>query len=158
MYLIFDTETTGLPQNWKAPLTDYNNWPRCVQLAWQLHDLEGKLLNVKNYIIKPEGYDIPFNAEKIHGISTERANNQGMPLAHVLLDFINDVKKCKFIIGHNISFDNSIIRKPTQNTKLCLPKLFQLPTTSSSYQLSVLSVVSCHCHHHHLLQSSSIVN
>ena len=32
MYLIFDTETTGLPKNWKAPLTDFDNWPRMVQL------------------------------------------------------------------------------------------------------------------------------
>ena len=109
MYLIFDTETTGLPQNWKAPLTDFNNWPRCVQLAWQVHDVEGKLVEVKNYIIKPEGYDIPFNAEKIHGISTERANRQGMPLAEVLIEFVKDVEKCKFVIGHNVSFDNSII-------------------------------------------------
>ena len=109
MYLIFDTETTGLPQNRKAPLTDFNNWPRCVQLAWQVHDVEGKLLEVKNYIIKPEGYDIPYNAEKIHGISTERANKQGMPLVEVLADFVKDVEKCKFVIGHNVSFDNSIV-------------------------------------------------
>ena len=109
MYLIFDTETTGLPQNWKAPLTDFSNWPRCVQLAWQLHDVDGKLLEVKNYIIKPEGYDIPFNAEKIHGISTKRANKQGMPLAQVLLEFVKDVETCKFVIGHNVSFDNSIV-------------------------------------------------
>ena len=109
MYLIFDTETTGLPQNWKAPLTDFNNWPRCVQLAWQVHDVEGKLVEVKNYIIKPEGYDIPYNAEKIHGISTERANKQGMPLVEVLADFVKDVEKCKFVIGHNVSFDNSIV-------------------------------------------------
>ncbi|MBT4881569.1 MAG: DNA polymerase III subunit alpha, partial [Flavobacteriales bacterium] len=109
MYLIFDTETTGLPQNWKAPLTDFNNWPRCVQLAWQVHDVEGKLVEVKNYIIKPEGYDIPFNAEKIHGISTGRANKQGMPLVEVLAEFVKDVEKCKFVIGHNVSFDNSIV-------------------------------------------------
>jgi DNA polymerase-3 subunit alpha len=109
MYLIFDTETTGLPQNWKAPLTDFNNWPRCVQLAWQVHDVEGKLVEVKNYIIKPEGYDIPFNAEKIHGISTDRANKQGMPLVEVLAEFIKDVQKCKFVVGHNVSFDNSIV-------------------------------------------------
>ena len=106
MYLIFDTETTGLPQNWKAPLTDFNNWPRCVQLAWQVHNIEGKLVEVKNYIIKPEGYDIPFNAEKIHGISTGRANKQGMPLAEVLAEFVKDVEKCKFVVGHNVSFDN----------------------------------------------------
>jgi len=109
MYLIFDTETTGLPQNWKAPLTDFHNWPRCVQLAWQVHDVEGKLVEVKNYIIKPEGYDIPFNAEKIHGISTERATKQGMPLAEVLAEFVKDVEKSKFVIGHNVSFDNNII-------------------------------------------------
>ena len=109
MYLIFDTETTGLPQSWKAPLTDFNNWPRCVQLAWQVHDKDGALLEVKNYIIKPEGYDIPFNAEKIHGISTELALKKGMPLSEVLLEFIKDVKKSQFVVGHNVSFDNNII-------------------------------------------------
>jgi uncharacterized protein YprB with RNaseH-like and TPR domain len=34
MYLFFDTETTGLPKNWKAPVTDLNNWPRLVQFAF----------------------------------------------------------------------------------------------------------------------------
>ena len=60
MYLIFDTETTGLPQNWKAPLTDFNNWPRCVQLAWQIHDKEGKLVEVKNILL-----DVKKNKSKI---------------------------------------------------------------------------------------------
>jgi DNA polymerase-3 subunit alpha len=44
MYLIFDTETTGIPRNKTAPLTDFENWPRLVQIAWQLHDFDGKLL------------------------------------------------------------------------------------------------------------------
>ncbi|MEC7646501.1 MAG: DNA polymerase III subunit alpha [Bacteroidota bacterium] len=109
MYLIFDTETTGLPQNWNAPLTDFNNWPRCVQLAWQIHNKAGALLEVKNYIIKPEGYDIPYNAEKIHGISTELALKKGVPLLDVLIEFTEDVKKSKFVVGHNIAFDNNII-------------------------------------------------
>ena len=34
MYLFFDTETTGLPRRWNAPVTDVDNWPRLVQLAW----------------------------------------------------------------------------------------------------------------------------
>ena len=93
MYLIFDTETTGLPQNWRAPLIDFDNWPRCVQLAWQMHDKEGKLIEVKNYIIKPEGYDIPYNSEKIHGISTDLALKKGMPLVEVLNEFVKDVEK-----------------------------------------------------------------
>ena len=45
MYLVFDTETTGLPKKWNAPLSDSENWPRCVQLAWQLHDSKGILIS-----------------------------------------------------------------------------------------------------------------
>ena len=106
MYLIFDTETTGLPLNWKAPLTDFDNWPRCVQLAWQIHDVEGKLVDVKNYIIQPDGYEIPYNASKIHGISTDLAKDKGIPLLEVLKYFIKDVQNSKLVIGHNILFDN----------------------------------------------------
>lgn len=109
MYLIFDTETTGLPQNWKAPLTDFDNWPRLVQLAWQIHDEQGKLVDVKNYIIKPEAFNIPFNASKIHGISTERALQEGMGLSEVLGIFMQELEKVKFVIGHNIGFDNNIV-------------------------------------------------
>ena len=73
MYLIFDTETTGLPKKWKAPLSDSDNWPRCVQIAWQLHDLSGNCVSYENFIIKPNGYEIPYDSEKIHGISTQLA-------------------------------------------------------------------------------------
>ncbi|MDD3458583.1 MAG: hypothetical protein PHO74_03830 [Weeksellaceae bacterium] len=61
MFLIYDTETTGLPKNFNAPPTDTDNWPRMVQIAWQLHDSTGKLINKNNYIVHPDGFDIPFN-------------------------------------------------------------------------------------------------
>ena len=73
MFLIFDTETTGLPANYNAPVTDTDNWPRMVQLAWECHDDTGKLTASECYLIKPEGYTIPYAAEKVHGISTEKA-------------------------------------------------------------------------------------
>jgi len=109
MFLIFDTETTGLPGSWSAPITDSNNWPRCVQLAWQLHDLDGKLVNRGNYIIKPEGYSIPFNAEKVHGISTDRAMREGHDLKEVLDIFFADVDRATYLSGHNIEFDINIM-------------------------------------------------
>ena len=87
MFLVFDTETTGLPQNYRAPITDFNNWPRMVQIAWQIHDIKGDLVEVKNFIIKPEGFSIPFNSEKIHGISTKMALEKGIPLKDVLFHF-----------------------------------------------------------------------
>ena len=109
MYLVFDTETTGLPLNYRAPLTDFNNWPRMVQIAWQIHDIKGDLIEVKNYIIKPEGFTIPYNSEKIHGISTELAHKKGLPLKEVLSFFTEALNSTQFIIGHNISFDNNIV-------------------------------------------------
>ena len=50
-----------------------------VQLAWQLHDLTGKLVESGNLIVQPDGYEIPYAAEKVHGISTERAKQEGLP-------------------------------------------------------------------------------
>ena len=109
MYLVFDTETTGLPQNYRAPLADFNNWPRLVQIAWQIHDIKGDLIEVKNYIIKPDGFTIPYNSEKIHGISTELAQKQGVSLTDVLSSFVEALQNVKYIVGHNISFDNNIV-------------------------------------------------
>jgi DNA polymerase-3 subunit alpha len=110
MYLIFDTETTGLPKNKQAPLTDFDNWPRVVQIAWQLHDNAGKLLSNENLIVKPDGFTIPFNAEKVHGISTQRALDEGLPLDEVLDRFTEDLNKTKLIIGHNIlDFDIKVV-------------------------------------------------
>ena len=105
MYIIFDTETTGLPRNYDAPITDLDNWPRLVQLAWQLHDEKGKLLSNKSFIVKPEGFTIPYNAEKVHGISTERALKEGHDLVEVLRAFQQDVAKSHYLVGHNIDFD-----------------------------------------------------
>ncbi|MCF8256710.1 MAG: DNA polymerase III subunit alpha [Flavobacteriales bacterium] len=109
MYLIFDTETTGLPKNYNAPLTDADNWPRLVQLAWQLHDTEGRLLEAGNVIVRPDGFDIPFNSEKIHGISTAKALAEGIPLQDVLDGFSLVMQKAAFIAGHNIEFDINIM-------------------------------------------------
>lgn len=109
MYLIFDTETTGLPKRWDAPVTDTDNWPRCIQIAWQLHDDMGRLVEHQNYIVKPEGFNIPYDAERIHGISTDLAMERGVPLAEVLEKFNTALSRSKFIVGQNVGFDVNIM-------------------------------------------------
>jgi DNA polymerase-3 subunit alpha len=109
MYLIFDTETTGLPKRWDAPITDTENWPRCIQIAWQLHDDMGKLIEHQDYLVKPDGFNIPYDAERIHGISTELAAEKGIPLAAVLEKFNEALGKAKFIVGQNLGFDLNIM-------------------------------------------------
>ncbi|WP_397445290.1 DNA polymerase III subunit alpha [Polaribacter sp. R77954] len=109
MYLIFDTETTGLPKSWNAPITDTDNWPRCIQIAWQLHDKMGNLLEHNDFLIKPEGFNIPYDAERIHGISTELADEQGIDLDKGLQLFNEALQKTKFVVGQNVEFDLNIM-------------------------------------------------
>jgi DNA polymerase-3 subunit alpha len=109
MYIIFDTETTGLPRDWNAPITDTNNWPRVVQIAWQLHDDMGRLIENKDYLIRPDDFDIPYDAERIHGISTELAEKYGESLETILHEFNIALGKAKFVVGQNIGFDLKVL-------------------------------------------------
>ena len=109
MYLIFDTETTGLPKNWKAPITDIDNWPRCIQIAWQLHDELGELIEHQDYLIKPDGFNIPYDAEQIHGISTALSQEKGKSLEEVLKLFNDALSKASFVVGQNVGFDLNIM-------------------------------------------------
>lgn len=141
MYLIFDTETTGLPKNYSAPIEDLDNWPRLVQLAWQLHGPKGELISAQNYIVKPEGFTIPFNAEKVHGISTKRAQEEGHDLKEVLEIFKADLAKTESTIGHNIEFDNKIIgaeflRKEIENN---LQEIHDIDTSEVSVEFCNLA-------------------
>ncbi|MBZ9628698.1 DNA polymerase III subunit alpha [Psychroflexus sp. CAK1W] len=109
MYLIFDTETTGLPKRWNAPVTDTDNWPRAIQIAWQVHDQWGNLVEAKDYLVRPDGFDIPYDAERIHGISTALAQEKGESLDFVLGEFNEALLKSKFAVGQNLGFDVNVM-------------------------------------------------
>ncbi len=109
MYIIFDTETTGLPKDWNAPISDVDNWPRCIQIAWQLHDEMGNVIEHEDYLVKPEGFDIPYDSERIHGISTLLATEKGVEMSVVLERFNIALRKAKFVVGQNVGFDLNIM-------------------------------------------------
>jgi len=109
MYLFFDTETTGLPRNYKAPASDLKNWPRVVQIAWLMTDANGKELRCAEHIIKPNGFTIPIEASKIHGITTEIAIRKGDELGPVLAALSRDIQDASQLVAHNISFDEKIV-------------------------------------------------
>jgi len=109
MYLFFDTETTGKPKNWKAPVTNTANWPRMVQIAWLFYDEDRQLVDAQDHIIQPEGYTIPKAVTRIHGISTEIAKEKGVDLTTTLETFKKLIDKTEYVIAHNISFDEKIV-------------------------------------------------
>lgn len=108
-YLFFDTETTGLPRNYKAPVTDLNNWPRLVQLAYVVCDEEENEIIRVNQIIKPQGFTIPEEVSKLHGITHEKAIREGIELSTALTEFANWANEANFLVAHNISFDEKIM-------------------------------------------------
>ena len=109
MYLFFDTETNGLPVNYGAHVHDVENWPRMLQLAWQLYDAEGALLRGGNYHIKPEGFELNEEAAKIHGLTKEKLMDIGYDVKEALIKFAEDMALAEKLVGHNISFDKSIV-------------------------------------------------
>ena len=109
MFLFFDVETTGVPRNWKAPVSDTFNWPRAVQIAWLFYDKDRRLIEEKDYTIQPEGFEIPYDAEQVHGISTEIAKEKGVDLLPVLQEFKTLIDKTDYIIAHNLTFDEKVI-------------------------------------------------
>jgi DNA polymerase III epsilon subunit-like protein len=109
MILFFDTETTGLPKNWKAPVTDLDNWPRLVQLAYLVYDFDGNLIHSCNEIVKPNGFTIPLDASNVHGITTDIANQRGSKIEEVFELFSIHLKRAKVIVAHNMAYDEKII-------------------------------------------------
>ena len=102
MYFVFDCETTGL---WMPDLPP----PRLVQVAWQLHDPEGRLLDQSVYMVRPDGFEIPYEAARVHGISTERATKEGLPLREVLPHFEQAIKEASYLVGHNLEYDLKVM-------------------------------------------------
>ena len=108
-YLFFDTETTGIPKDYKAPCTNTDNWPRLIQLGWLLTDAEGRILSEGNHIVRPDGFEIPKAASDVHGITTEFALENGKPLLDVIFAFGADLNQAECVIGHNLDYDLHIV-------------------------------------------------
>lgn len=102
--LFFDVETTGLPKKGQTYEKDFMEFPHIVSIAWSYQGKE------KHYIIKPDGWEIPEEAAKIHGITTEIALKDGEDLENVLLELFHDLSDAILICAHNLYFDSSIIK------------------------------------------------
>ncbi len=109
MVLVFDTETNGLPKNYKADMRDTENWPRVVQFAWALFDDHGRIARSQQHIIKPDGWTIPEEASAVHGVTNEMAHAKGIAIKQALQVFIDDYNDCHTMVAHNFDFDYKIV-------------------------------------------------
>lgn len=142
VYLFFDTETTGLPKDYKAPSSDLDNWScRLVQLSWIMKDEKQNLLSQGDFIIKPEGFEIPAESSNVHGITTEIAKEKGLDLKKAVYYFLGACRMADLIVGHNVNYDMHVVgaelirtwgkdfieKLPTADTMLASIDLCKIP-------------------------------
>jgi len=109
--IVFDTETTGLPEDYTASFKDSSKWPHIIQLAFIVFDTETKeILDYSDKIIKlDQSVQISSESIAIHKITRERSEKEGIPIKNVLDYFINWLTDVDIIIAHNISFDKRMV-------------------------------------------------
>lgn len=119
--VVFDTETTGLPQcsidlitgerkYYNPCLLDKYDTSRVVQLAWVCLDEHGQNVVSKNsFLIRPDGFTVPEESTKIHGISHARALAGGFPMKEALAAFAADLKRAHTVVAHNFQFDAHVL-------------------------------------------------
>ena len=102
------TETTGLhTTNDDVIKKNLYSFARLVVLNYEIGYKEGnKFISTKKVrsIIKPRCMYISEESIKIHGITMEQANNEGLEIEQVLETFMKDLNDISVIISHNIEF------------------------------------------------------
>jgi DNA polymerase III epsilon subunit-like protein len=117
-FFFFDCETTGLPRTRYFSPDDVDGWPRLVQIAWGRYDSRGNAEEGDCHIIRPEGFRIPADATKIHGISHARALRVGRDLGDVLDEFLEAAEKPgTVLVAHNLSYDFGVIGSELVRTR-----------------------------------------
>jgi DNA polymerase III epsilon subunit-like protein len=113
MYIVVDTETTGLPRQRGQSFKNLNNFNSCrmVSIAWSVLKKDRTLVKKQHHIIKPDSFVIPKFATNIHGISQTMAVEKGKNFDAVMYRMVADIldNECEIVVGHNIYFDNSVI-------------------------------------------------
>ena len=96
--LVFDTETTGLPKSKIMNPDMLNLWPHIVQFSYVIYDTAlNDIVESKDAIVKiKDGITIPEDSIKIHGVTNEISQKNGINIEFILNEFISNCCVIKF--------------------------------------------------------------
>lgn len=107
--LFYDTETQGLPL-FDQPSSDPRQ-PHIVQAAAVLVDAGTRTaISSINLISRPDGWEIPEEVARVHGITTEHAKRVGIAEGAIVEALYALWQTADLRVGHNESFDARILR------------------------------------------------
>ncbi len=139
--LFFDCETTGLPRSRYFSVETVDDWPHLVQVAWARYDGLGNLEDTRCHIVRPEGFRIPLDATKIHGITHAHARRVGRDLEKVLDEFLEVLAlPDTTLVAHNLEYDRNVILAELVRTRRSLgiaelPGICTMKSTAELCQL-----------------------
>jgi DNA polymerase III epsilon subunit-like protein len=107
-YLVIDTETTGL--TFDHLRADAPEQPRMASCALLFVNDSLELEHEWNGLIKPDGWTMPAEVERINGLSTEKLLASGGAVFYSLAIYGAAVDTGRVVVAHNIHFDTKIIR------------------------------------------------
>lgn len=107
MYLIFDTETTGV-YDFKRDRLDPAQ-PRICQLAMMLVDETDRIVAEFSTLIQPEDWHMNAEAAAVHGITEGLCLQYGIQVRNAMAMFKMLSYPAKLIIGHNVGFDMAMV-------------------------------------------------
>ena len=152
--LCFDTETTDLPD---YALPPGRHQPHVVQLAAVLVD--GQAERSLATLIRPDGWTIHPDAQRVHGISMTRARAEGVPIAQAIASFDELLAKANLAVAHNVKFDRLLLdseyvrlgRRPcwprTFCTMLTCTDIIRLPGYRGQYKWPTLAEAYSYFYH-----------
>lgn len=114
-YLVFDTETTGLP-DWSKP-ADADGQPRLASWCMLFVDDDLEIEHRHYGLVKPDGWIMSLEAEAVNGLSNERLLSEGTPIRDALELFTGAIMDGRKLVAHNLSFDTKIMRGELRRAK-----------------------------------------
>ena len=120
-YAVIDTETSGL-FDFSKP-ADAEGQPRLASFAAIRLDADLNEEGANEYLIKPEGWILSDEVMKINGLTMERLEKEGRPVADVLKFYSALIERGYVIVAFNSQFDCKVMRGEMRRAGV--PDLFE---------------------------------
>lgn len=106
--LFLDTETSGFIK--KDLDSGHADQAWCCQVGAILTDETNQDLALLNMLVKPNGREMNYHAEQIHGMSTHYLEDAGLDELSVTEEYGKLLRQADLLVGHNIGFDQVYVQ------------------------------------------------
>jgi DNA polymerase III epsilon subunit-like protein len=110
--LVFDTETSGLPNSRTQNYRDLKQFQDCrlLSISWIVFQ-DGELENENYHIVKHEKphSKVVNGAEHINGITRQAIKSKGVVWSEVMDKLMSDLATCRYAVAHNVEFDRMVL-------------------------------------------------